>query len=214
MAKFNKTLTAALAAIVASGRVSEEVGKPLIAQGLITVDVNDVIAGDPANGGDLAKATLTQKAIDGMPKQAPAGSVASAPSNFGIITNAIPPESKRGAGRVAGPSKYPFDSLTTGQSFFVSANAETPDPIKSMNSAVSNANNKYRVDTGRTEQVERTKRDGKKAALDAAGNKIKETATVAVYEYPRKFIVRGVKNGQKCGEWVAPADGVLITREK
>ncbi len=205
MAKLNKTVLANLVAIVASGRVSEAIGKPLLDMGLITVDVNDVV-------GDLAKATLTQKAIDSMPKQTSVTAGAATPSNFAIITNATPPESKRGAGRVAGPSKYPFDDLPTGGSFFVAVSAETPEPIKSMNSAVSNANNKHRVDTGKTEQVERTKRDGKKAAVDAAGNKIKETVTVPIYEYPRKFIVRGVKNGVKYGEWVAPADGVLVTR--
>lgn len=204
MAKLhNKTVQAALKAITETGRVSEEVGKPLLEQGLISVNTNDVV-------NDLAAAVLTDKGKAGMPV-ANTGA-APAPSNFAIITNATPPESKRGAGRVAGPSKYPFDQLATGASFFVAVSAETPDPLKSMNSAVANANNKSRKDTGRTEQVERTKREGKKAAIGADGKKIKETVTVPVYEYPRKFIVRAVKNGQKCGDWVAPADGALITR--
>lgn len=208
MAKLhNKTVQAALARIMSTGRATLA-DKPLLDQGLIEINKDDVV-------NDEAAARLTQKGQDGMPKQAPVNTgAAPSPSSFAIITNAIPPESKRGVGRQAGPSKYPFDQLEAGGSFFVAASAETPDPLKSMNSAVSNANNKYRVDTGTTEQVERTKRDGKKAALDAAGNKIKETVTVPVYNYPRKFIVRSVKNGQKCGEWIAPADGVLITRQK
>jgi len=206
MAKLhNKTVQAALSAIITSGRVSEEVGKPLLAQGLISVDVNDVVD-------NLAAATLTDKGKAGMPV-ANSGA-APGPSSFAIITNAVLPVSKRGAGRVAGPSKYPFDSLLTGGSFFVAASAEMPDLLKSMNSAVSNANNKYRVDTGKTEMVTKTKREGKKAALDAAGNKIKESVEVKVYEYTRKFAVRSVKIGQVCGGWTAPTDGVLVGREK
>lgn len=210
MAKLNKTVIAALQEIQRTGRVTQEVGKPLMDQGLIEVNTSDVVD-------NAAAARLTQKAFDGLPKQAQTGgtSVSDAPSNFAIITNAVPPESKRGAGRVAGPSKYPFDAMPVNGSFFVPVSDETPEPLKTLGSAVSNATNKYRVDTGKTEEKTRTKRgEGNKAVLDANGNKVKETVTVKIYEYPRKYIIRGVKKDQKCGEWVAPADGALITREK
>lgn len=201
----NKTVQAALAAILASGRVTEEVGKPLIAQGLITVN-------EPLDVVDnMAAVTLTQKGVDGMPKQA-ATPGATAPSNYAIIDGVELPPSRRGAGRVAGPPKYPFADLAPGKSFFLADADAKGNALKTLGSAVSNATNKYRVDTGKTEQVERTKRDGKKAAVDAAGNKIKEVATVPVYEYPRKFTARGVKAGQKLGNWVAPADGAIVQR--
>lgn len=206
MAKLhNKNVQAALARIQGTGRAIEA-DKPLKDQGLIEVNPDDMVDGCPA-------ARLTQKGIDGMPKQAPANTgAASAPSNFAIIDNAVLPPSKRGAGRVAGPAKYPFADLLTGKSFFVADTEAKGNALKTIGSAVSNATNKYRVDTGKTEEVERTKRDGKKAALDAAGNKIKETATVAVYNYPRKFAARAVKAGQVCGGWTAPVDGALVTR--
>lgn len=206
MAKlYNKTVQADLTRIMNTKRATVA-DKPLVEQGLITVDTEDVV-------NDEAAATLTQKGFDGMPKEVVAGAaVTSQPLAFAIIDNAIMPASKKGAGRVAGPSKYPFDTLEAGKSFFVPVSEEVPNPLKTLGSAVSNATNKYRTDTGKTEQVERTKRDGKKAAVDAAGNKIKETVTVPVYEYPRKFVIRAVKSGQVCGSWTAPADGVLIGR--
>ena len=50
-----------------------------------------------------ALARLTQKGLDGMPKAAVTNTgAAPAPSQFAIIANATPPESKRGVGRVAG----------------------------------------------------------------------------------------------------------------
>ena len=214
MAKLNKTVIAALSKIIETGRVTKEVGEPLIAQGLIEVNTSDVVDG-------LAAARLTQVAMDAMPQPKQATNPTSnyntgntdVNTEFQIITNAVPPSSKRGTGRQAGPSKYPFDQLPAGGSFFVAASADMQDPLKTMGSAVSNATNKYRVDTGKTETKTRTKRgEGNKAMLDAEGKKIKETVSVPVYEYPRKFVIRSVKKDQKCGDWVAPADGVLIAR--
>lgn len=203
MAKLNKTVIAALQNIQATGRVTQEVGKPLIEQGLIEVNTGDI----DASG--AAAARLTQKAVDGMPKQAatPVAGGAANQSQFAIITNATIPESKRGAGRVAGPSKYPFDSLPVGGSFFVPVSDDVPTPMKTMGSAVVNATNKHRIDTGQTKVVERTKKD-------AQGNKVKESVTVPVWDYPVKFTMRSVKKDQKLGEWVAPADGAMIFRVK
>lgn len=195
----NKTVQAALNEVIKTGRVSEAVGKPLLDQGLISVDVNDVV-------NDLAAAALTDKGKAGMPVEKATGTPTA--SSFPIITNATPPESKRGAGRVAGPSKYPFDQLPLNGSFFQAVTAEIPNPLKTLGSAVVNATNKHRVDTGTTKLVTRTKRGEK----NPDGSKIKEQVQVPVYNYPVKFVIRGVKVGQKCGEWVAPADGALITR--
>jgi len=137
-----------------------------------------------------------------------------ATSSFALITNAVLPESKRGFGRVAGVSKYPFADMQVGNSFFVgNAEVEGGDALKKLTSTVSNMNNKYRTETGETESKTRTKRgEGNKAVLDETGNKVKETVTVPVYRQDRKFSIRGVKGGEKYGEWTAPADGALIGR--
>lgn len=211
MAKLNKTVLAALMAIQTSGRVTSEVGKPLLEQGLIEVNTADIVDG-------MAAARLTQKAIDSLPKAKAAPSASQAASSFEIITNAVPPESRKGKGREAGPSKYPFDSLQLNQSFFVANTEDMPNAVKTLQSALSNAMNKHRVavmENGqpKTEMVTRTKRGADhKAMVDAEGKKVKETVSVPVYNYPVKFIIRAVKAQQACGEWVAPADGALITR--
>ncbi len=193
---------------MASGTVTSDVGKPLVQQGLIEVNPEDIAANV-----DPARARLTQKGMDGMPKDKPQTTAApSGASQFAIIDGVVLPPSKRGVGRVAGPSKYPFADLLTGKSFFVPVSEDVPNPLKTLGSAVVNATNKYRVDTGKTETVERTKREGKKAALDAAGKKIKEEVEVKVYEYPRKFAIRSVKKGDVLGAWTADSDGVIISR--
>lgn len=209
MAKLNKTVIAALSKIQSTGRATQAEGEPLVKMGLIEVNVEDI----DENG--AAAARLTSQGIEGMgtPKNTNKAAVSSG-STFALITNAVLPESKRGFGRVAGVSKYPFTNMSVGNSFFV-ANSEVDggDALKKLTSTVSNMNNRYRTDTGQTEQKTRTKRgEGNKAVLDEVGKKIKETATVPVYTQDRKFSIRGVKGGEKYGEWVAPADGALIGR--
>lgn len=209
MAKLhNKTVIAALSLIQSTGRATQAVGEPLVKQGLIEVNTADL----DADG--AAAARLTQKGIDGMPKNAVAGAAPAAPSNFALIDNIELPESKRGFGRVAGVSKYPFASMNVGQSFFVTnAEVDGGDALKKLTSTVSNMNNKYRTATGENESKTRTKRgEGNKAVLDEAGKKVKETVTVPVYKQDRKFSIRGVKNGTVYGGWTAPADGAVIKR--
>lgn len=209
MAKLNKTVIMALTEIHNTGRVTQEVGKPLLEMGLIEVNTNDV------DGNGAAAARLTQKGIEGMGKntnknKAPTASA----SSFALINNAKLPESKRGFGRKAGESKYPFAQMEVGQSFFVAnSDVEGGDALKKLTSTVSNMNNKYRTETGDTETKTRTKRGkGNKAVTDEAGDKVKETVTVPVYKQDRKFNIRGVKAGVEYGEWKAPADGALIGR--
>jgi hypothetical protein len=48
-----------------------------------------------------------------------------------------------GRGRSSQSSKYPFDRLEIGQSFFVANSAEMPEAAKSMNSTTSTANRRY-----------------------------------------------------------------------
>lgn len=210
MAKHNKTVIAALKLIQDTGRATQAVGEPLVKLGLIEVNTDDI----DDNG--AAAARLTQKGIDGMPvnKNASNEGVAHTASGFALIDNAVLPESKRGFGRVAGTSKYPFVNMNNGQSFFVAnADVEGGDALKKLTSTVSNMNNKYRTDTGEKVSKTRTQRgEGNKAVVNAEGNKVKETVTVPVYKQDKKFSIRPVKGGETYGGWQAPADGALIAR--
>lgn len=209
--KLNKTVIAALKKINETGRVTREVGEPLVQMGLIEVNPSDI----DDNGAALAR--LTQKGIDGMGtanKNTNANAAPSA-SKFALIDNAKLPESRRGFGRTAGVSKYPFAEMNVGQSFFVGNNeVDGGDAVKKLTSTVSNMNNKYRTEVpGQTETKTRTKRgEGNKAVKDENGNPVKETVTVPVYTQDRKFSIRPVKGGEAYGGWTAPADGALIAR--
>lgn len=186
--------------------VTVEEGKPLVDAGLIQVNTQ-ITEGNKA----AAKATAEGVSmVDGV-TTAPA---APTTSSFAIITDAIPPKSKRGGGRGGAPNKYPFDALEIGQSFLVAnSQVKNGDAVKSMQSSVASANARFAQETGETKSVSRTKRgEGNKAALDAAGNKIKETVTVAVKKQLRKFTVRPVVAGQVYGGWTATDSGALITR--
>lgn len=204
--KLNKTVISVLKEIEKTGRVTADAGKPLLDMGLIEVNTNDV----DASG--AAAARLTQKGIEGMGGKKAEAVVST--SQFALIDNAKLPESKRGFGRVAGSSKYPFANMQLGQSFFVSnVDVEGGDAVKKLTSTVSNMNNKYRTETGETESKTRTKRgEGNKAVIGEDGKKVKETVTVPVYKQDRKFNIRAVKSGVAYGDWTAPADGALIAR--
>lgn len=210
MAKHNKTVIAALKLIQETGRATQVVGEPLVKQGLIEVNTADL------DEDGAAAARLTQKGIDGMPVNKNASNEGAAPaaSNFAIIKGVKLPESKRGFGRAAGTSKYPFATMEVDDSFLVlNSEVDGGDAIKKLTSTVSNMNNKYRTDTGATESKTRTKRgDGNKAVTDEAGNKVKETVVVPVYKQDKKFSIRPAKGGEKYGDWVCPADGAIIQR--
>ena len=135
---------------------------------------------------------------------------------FAIIAGAALPPSKRGSGLGGGaPVKYPFDTLEVGASFFVPVSAKLENPVKTLGSTVSSANMRYAVETGPTKIVSRAKRGkGNKLELDDQGHKIMETKTVPVYNFTRKFEIRGVEAGKVYGDWTAPTDGALIQRTK
>lgn len=193
--------------------VTQAEGMPLLQHNPKLIDVNTQIT-----EGDKAAARATAEGIamiDNAPSNAnPAPTTTSNASSFGLITNAIPPKTKRGGGRGGAPSKYPFDQLEIGVSFFVAnSDVSSGDAMKSMQSSVASANNRFSQETGETKSVERTKRgEGNKALLDASGNKVKETVTVNVKKQLRKFNARPVVQGQQYGGWTAPASGALITR--
>lgn len=216
----NIALLSQIALASASGQtyyISKEDADPLMepAQNpsLIEVDTQIIKDGKAAVKLSIAGAamvtgntqTLTQNDIGVLNVKSP----------FAIITNAVPPPSKRGSGLKGGgaPKRYPFEDMKVGASFFVPVSDKHSDPVKQLGSTVSSANMKYAEQTG-VKQAMRTKRGpGNKAVLDANGNKIREMAEVPVYNHTRKFIIRPVEAGKTYGEWVAPANGALISRE-
>ncbi len=207
MSAINKTVKAALQKIIDTGRVSQDVATKLGPMGLIEVNTGDI------DENDMAACRLTQKGLEGMGKNTNTNA-ASTGSKFALINNAVLPESKRGFGRKAGESKYPFADMNLGQSFFVSNDeVEGGDALKKLTSTVSNMNNRYRTETGKMQTVTRTVRgEGNKAVLNEDGSKRKETKQVPVYKQDRKFSIRAVEAGKEYGGWKAPANGALIAR--
>lgn len=199
-------LTAIANAADGVGRVSQADGVPLVNEGLIEVNTNDV----DTEGKALAR--VTDKGKQYL-SNLNSGTNESKPM-FGIMKNVPIPESKRGNRKGAGaPTQYPFETMEVGDSFFVGSSVKA-DAAKKLGSTVSQQNMKYRTPTGQTETKEVTKRGkGNKAELNPDGTKVKETKNVPVYKQDRKYVLRAVKSGDKLGDWVAPEDGALIARE-
>ena len=174
------------------------------------IEVNPGIT--DAEGRAAARATAT--GIEKATKGNKPSSTVTAPSNFAFITNAIPPEAKRGGGGGGAPAKYPFADLPLNVSFFVGNDeVKSGDAVKALQSSVAAANYDNSRETDEMETVIRTKRGpGNKAELDASGNKVKETVTRKKREAVKKFIVRKVEGGKDYGGWKAPKDGALVTR--
>lgn len=110
-------------------------------------------------------------------------------ASFAVESGVPIPEAKRGGGGGRkGPrgSKYPFATMENGQSFFVPATEDMPNPAKTLASTASTAKKAFGTVTGTREIT----RKG-------------ETKTVDAYTYDRGFIVRAVEeNGVKgCRVW-------------
>lgn len=123
--------------------------KPLLDAGY--VEVNTGMA--DGNGNVATRATAT--GIDAAAKSvagaspAPAGAATEAakpaasrpsPSNFELDDAVAMPTIKRGG---PGGNVYPFDTMNAGQSFFVAATDDRPNPAKSLASTVSSATKRY-----------------------------------------------------------------------
>ncbi len=176
---------------------------------LIEINIHDP---DPSDKTRVACRVTTDGAALLTAHQNPVSEEKHNMSNFEIITDAVLPPIRRGGGGGGAPTKYPFDDLEVGNSFFVPATAKLPNPLKTLGSTISTANHRYATIVGEKE-VQRSKRgDRNKLVLDANGNKIMEFKQVPVYQFTRKFNIRGVKAGVRYGNWTAPADGALIAR--
>lgn len=186
-----------LAMIVAAGEnglasVPLSVYQPLAASGL--VEVNS--AAIEPNGNAPVRATAAGVAqVNGAPVPDPKPAATGGYSiDSGIEVPAI-------SGRGRGASTvYPFEQMEIGNSFFVPATAERPDPAKQLASTVSAATARYQVakEPAEYKQVVNAvyaKGPDGKLARDAEGKLIKtgeRTDTVQVMVQIRKFMIRGV----------------------
>ncbi len=178
----------------------------------IEVNTSMMQDGKAASRATPAGIEVSNKAMKNNKKSDEGNSGAPA-TQFAIIGGIELPKTKRGGGGGGAPSKYPFDQLEVGASFFVNSSVKQPEPWKSMQSSVAAANYKYSEGTGEFETVERTKRGkGNKAEVDAAGNKIKETKQVEKRKPIRKFVIRQIEAGKTYGTWTAPENGAVIQR--
>jgi hypothetical protein len=143
--------------------------------------------------GDKVATRATEKGITAL-NEATAGPStgadgAPAASPFAIIKNAVLPTARGGRSSVL----YPFDDMEAGDSFFIPATVEKPNPAKSLASTVSAATKKFAEDTGQTK-------------VTPKGN------TIAVLKNTRVFSVKAVKGGVALGEFTPPSDGALVQR--
>lgn len=154
--------------------VPDAVSGPLAAEGL--VEVNPTLTNE--NGEHACRATAAgiakaqgNEADSGL---VPASVEASAPS-FKIEIG-VPIPAPVGRGRSG--SKYPFEALEVGQSFFVPDTAEQPDAAASLASTVSGATQRYAVDHATETKTVKGKLVSKKV-------------------YARKFALRKVEGGAR-----------------
>lgn len=127
------------------------------------------------------------------------GSTATAASGFAIIDNASLPGASRGGRN--GPV-YPFDDLNVGQSFFVPATDDKPEPAKSIASTATSAAKRFATKV--------TNPDGSAVMEEYTVKGV--TKTREKLEYTRKFAVKSVEAGKTYGAWTAPSNGALVQR--
>lgn len=124
-----------------------------------------------------------------------------AASSFAIIDGAALPSAARGGRN--GPV-YPFDDLNVGQSFFVPATADKPEPAKSIASTATSAAKRFAT-----------------PVKNPDGSAVMETYKVRgvektreKFEYTRQFAVKSVEKGKVYGSWTALESGALVQRVK
>lgn len=177
-------ISAALAAVVAAGPngtfAPENVCKALEAEGLAeysseTKDSNGFMAIRATEAGVIR---FNAESGTEVPGDKVGGAAAVAATGF-VIEAGIPVPSIVGRGGKGG-SKYPFDALEVGQSFFVPNSEAQPDAHASMGSTVSGATQRYATD-------------------HPTESKVVKGKTVPKKVYSRKFILRKVEGG--CRVW-------------
>ena len=121
---------------------------------------------------------------------------------------------QKGQGGGGAPSKYPFDTMDVGSSFFVpNTDVKNGDAVKTLGSAAGSANQRFAKPTGEKETIQRAKRGADhKAVKGPDGKNVMETVEREKHEFTRKFVVRPVTASQVLGNWTAPANGAIVQR--
>lgn len=173
---------------------------------------------DPSDGSKRA-ARITVEGAKFLADQTNEKPVA---SQFKVLSGAfVRPKVKRGGGFGKGaPAKYPFDTMAVNDFFFVSdSSTSSGNAVKTMNSAVGSANQRFAEDVldenGRvkTKMVTRAKRGtDNKAIKGDDGKNITETVTVNEKRFTRRFVVSAVEAGKTYGSFEAPANGAVVSR--
>lgn len=125
----------------------------------------------------------TQKGVETAMSNKPAeetAATAAPPMQFEIETVPLPAAKRGGPG--VGNTKYPFDKLEVGQSFFVPATAEKPEPWKSLASTVTSA-------TARFDELVTNEDGSPKMRTNRKGNTVQEV------KHTRVFVIRKDKKG-------------------
>lgn len=184
---------------------------------LISIDPNAI---DPSDGSKRG-ASVTEAGVDYLNQHQEGAKTA---PQFSVQAVGFErPKVKRVGGFGAGaPTKYPFETMEKGTIFFV-ANSDVAkgDAVKTMNSAVGSANQRFAVEKKDSngnvimKPVTRAKRgDDNKAIKGPDGKNITETVQLPEKEFTRKFVVSRVEGGKQYGEFVAPADGAVVMRSE
>ncbi len=148
MAKLTKASISLLGVIVAS-MANEEAPYHMATKAEVKnlldndmVEVNEEIA-----DGDKVAVRATEKgmaeaasATEGNTNNVTTSNAPAASPTFDLIDGAELPEGRASRGS----STYPFEQMNEGQSFFIPATEEKPNPSKSMASTVSSANKRFR----------------------------------------------------------------------
>lgn len=196
LTKLEKEALAALPRIVQATQENDGTGYTftdefthtyLVEQGLVEVNP------DIKNEAGAIATRATQKGVETVmatDANKNEGTAVVEETGFAIETGIEIPAIKRGFGARTGASKYPFDKLEVGQSFFVPASEKRPDPVKALASTVASAMAKYDVPDLDEAGVQKTK--------EVTNPKTKEKRTVPATKRVRVFTIRAAEvNGTK-----------------
>lgn len=199
--------------------VSAEDGKPLLAHIPPLIMVNMEMKDD---AGKVA-AKVTEDGAKYLANLGKGSEHTKPVHTYSVLTDSIvlPKIERKGFGGGGAPTKYPFETMEIGASFFVpNTDVESGDAAKTMGSAAGSANQRFAEEvknadgSTRMKTVTRAKRgEGNKAVKDPqTGKNVMETLNVPEKRMTKRFVVRPVKAGVQYGSWTAPADGAIVQR--
>ena len=208
----NATLTGGHAYVGAEdGAPLRDAGYIVVNMGIVNPNGNGEVAAQATDAGKTYVASLAPQASQVNNGASAAGAKGS------LITGFVAPAAKRrgNASGAGAPSKYPFDKLELGASFFVgNSEVEKGDAFKTMSATVSSTNRRNSEETGETIQVERAKcGEDKKPILNADGSKVMETVTQKKRKALKHYKIVAVEGGKEYGGWTAPENGAVIIRD-